>query len=1010
MSTRRTAPCRLFTWFIIVSCTMLHGVSHSVQADDSFFFEQVVPIFQRRCIGCHNDSESKGDVSLQSVESIIDGGYVEPHDPEASRLLEVVLPTDGKAEMPKNADPLTPHEIGVLRRWIQEGATWPENTAIEELAVDDFQWWSLQPLARPEIPEAGDGLTIRTPVDAFISARLAEHGLTPSAEADRTTLIRRVTYDLTGLPPTTEAIESFLADTRDDAYERLVDRLLDSSHYGERWARHWLDVVHYADTHGYDKDKLRPNAWPYRDYVIRSFNADKPYSRFVQEQIAGDVLWPHTIDGITATGFISAGPWDFIGHAEVPETKIDGRIARNLDRDDMVSSTMNTFVSTTVQCARCHNHKFDPVTQEHYYSLQAIFAALDRADRDYDADPAVAARRAELLSRKDTLKARKRELDDEVEQLGGDPLAALDRTLKELEQRIKKNGESQAAFGYHSQLTDDADTTKWVQVDLGSEVPIERIELIGAHDDYAGIGAGFGFPVRFRIEVANTPTFDQGVVTLVDQTQDDFPNPGTEPQSFTADAVRARYVRVTATRLASRTDAHFFALGELRVFADDQNVASQKPVTALDSIEAPVRWSRKNLVDGNFRGASQTTGEAELKQQRQLRAELIEQRVPMGLRDELASVNQQLHETQEALDALPKPGRVYAGTIHHGSGAFRGTGANGGKPRTIHVLHRGDILQPRQLVSPGRIPTSPDDAWQFTLPDDHAEGQRRVALANWITNPHNPLTWRSIVNRVWQYHFGRGIVDTPNDFGRMGGMPSHPELLDWLAVEFRDRDQSLKQLHRLIVTSSVYRQSSAHHEANAAIDSGNRYLWRMNRRRLSAEEVRDAVLLVSGKLDKTMHGPAMRLFELERTEHSPHYEYHKHDPSKPESHRRSIYRFIVRSQPDPFMTTLDCADSSQSVPRRTETVTPLQALSLLNNRFMLVMAENFADRVAAETDAAASDQNEVLQQQVRRAFRIVTGRWPSPSQTEALVDYTGQYGLQNTCRLLYNLNEFVFID
>lgn len=1007
MSLCRTSKRYRRAWILIVCSTILHGVVHVAHADDSYFFEQVVPLFQRRCIGCHNDAESKGGVSLQSVTSIVEGGYIEPHDPEASRLLEVVLPADGVAEMPKDADPLTPQEIGVLRHWIQDGAKWPTDTVVAELAVQDFAWWSLQPLARPRIPSTGNGLKIRNPIDAFISARLTENGLTCSTEADRTTLIRRLTFDLIGLPPTTDEIEAFLDDTRDDAYERLVDRLLDSAHYGERWARHWLDVVHYADTHGYDKDKLRPNAWPYRDYVIRSLNADKPYSRFVREQIAGDELWPYSADGITATGFISAGPWDFIGHAEVPETKIDGRIARHLDRDDMVSSTMNTFVSTTVQCARCHNHKFDPVTQEHYYSLQAVFAALDRADRNYDANPEVAAQRAQLASQRDALAERKDHLDDRIRELGGDQLAVIDQKLKELEQPPRQGG-SEPAFGYHSQLADDPDTRKWVQVDLGAEFPIESIELIGAHDDYAGIGAGFGFPLRFRIETASTPAFDKDVQMLVDQTQTDFPNPGVEAQAFPADGIRGRFVRVTADRLASRTDAYFFALGELRVITKGNNVALAKPVTAYDSIEAPVRWRRENLVDGKYHAGASDASEADLKRQVRLRDELLVQMVPTEIRTELYKVTKQLRETRDALDALPEPARVYAGTIHHGSGAFRGTGATGGKPRTIHVLHRGDILQPRQLVGPGRIPVSANDAWQFELPADHREGERRVALANWIASPDNPLTWRSIVNRVWHYHFGRGIVETPNDFGRMGAKPSHPMLLDWLAVEFRDHGQSLKQLHRLIVTSSAYRQSSAHDEANAAIDSGNKYLWRMNRRRLSAEEVRDAVLQVSGKLDKAMYGPAMQLFELERTEHSPHYEYHKHDPSQPGSHRRSIYRFIVRSQPDPFMTTLDCADSSQSVPRRTETVTPLQALSLMNNRFMLVMAENFAERVEAET--ASSNGEDRLHQQVRRAYRIVTGRLPSPPQANALVEYTQQFGLKNTCRLLCNLNEFVFID
>ena len=651
--------------------------------------------------------------------------------------------------------------------------------------------------------------------------------------------MRRLYFDLIGLPPTPSEIDEFVQDGSDDSYERLVDRLLGSKHYGERWARHWLDVVHYADTHGYDKDKLRPNAWPYRDYVIRSFNEDKPYARFVQEQIAGDVLWPHTMDGITATGFIAAGPWDFIGHAEVPETKIDGRIARHLDRDDMVASTMNTFTSTTVQCARCHNHKFDTITQEHYYSLQAVFAALDRADRSYDLDPTVSRQREDLEERRSGLLTLQKNMEEEIRERGGEKLASIDQKLRDIEERRK----DEATSDDHAE---ELESTK-----------AERLSIV---------------------------------------------------ESVTSDDFRAR----------------------------------------------------------------------------------------------LDNARQELQSIEEAINKLPSPGKVYAGTIHTGSGAFKGTGATGGKPRTIHVLHRGDILQPRQLVQPGRFPVDSGDHWEFQLDENHTEGARRAALAHWLVDDNNPLTWRSIVNRIWQYHFGRGIVDSPNDFGRMGAQPSHPELLDWLAVEFRNSGQSLKQLHKLIVMSSVYRQVSSHNEQNSSVDSGNVYLWRMNRRRLSAEEVRDATLHVSGKLNPTMYGPGAKLFVLERPEHSPHYEYHKHNPDDPSSHRRTIYRFIVRSQPDPFMTTLDCADSSQSVPKRDETVTPQQALALLNNKFMLRMSQHFARRVESAYETPKS--------QINFAFQLTTGHAPNREQAEQLVRYAEEFGLENTCRLMLNLNEFVFVD
>ena len=383
-------------------------------------------------------------------------------------------------------------------------------------------WWSLKPLAKPAVPIlASHKSPIVNPIDAFIRAKLDEKGLRPSPGADRRTLIRRLYFDLIGLPPKPEEIEAFVADKDARAYEKLVERLLASPHYGERWARHWLDVVHYGETHGYDKDQPRPNAWPYRDYVIRSLNEDKPYARFVQEQLAGDVLFPGTRDGFEALGFISAGPWDLIGHAEVPESKMDGMVARHLDRDDMVAATMQTFNSLTVQCAQCHNHKFDPIAQEDYYSLQAVFAAVDRADKKYDFDPAVARTRKNLDERQAQLTARKKELDGAIVARAGQPLVDLDQKIAARSKAAKKS----EANGYHSNIEKQQDTAKWVQVDLGRAVPIGGIVLHPCKDDFNGIGEGFGFPVRFKVEVSDDAAFKVGVALVGDYTEDDVANP-----------------------------------------------------------------------------------------------------------------------------------------------------------------------------------------------------------------------------------------------------------------------------------------------------------------------------------------------------------------------------------------------------------------------------------------------------------------------------------------------------
>jgi hypothetical protein len=712
-------------------------VAGIAQADDSLFVERVAPILEMRCVSCHEGTKPKGGLSFATRKQFRAGGDSGPvvvaGRPDESLLLAYI--SGDEPQMPKDGPPLSAAEADAIREWIAHGAAWPEDVELFDKRQHDLDWWSLRPLRRPTPPEV-DSDWLRTPIDAFVLAKLQEQKLSPSAAADRRTLIRRLYFDLVGLPPSYEEVEAFVADNDSRAYEKLVDRLLASSHYGERWGRHWLDVVHYGDSHGYDKDKLRPNAWPYRDYVIRAFNEDKPYSRFVEEQVAGDVLYSGTTDGIVATGFLVAGPFDFVGQIEVAEGTLSKAVTRNLDRDDMASTTIATFNSMTAHCARCHNHKFDPITQEDYYSLQAVFAGIDRADRPY---------------------------------------------------AVGADGKS-------------------------------PLVVFAAATDFAP--------------------------------QDKF--------------------------------------------------------------------------------------------------------VPTK-----------------------------------------------GKPRPIHVLKRGNESAPGPEVGPGTCGYLPELGSRFVVDSNADEGARRAALARWLVDKRNPLTWRSIVNRVWQYHFGRGIVDSPNDFGRMGALPTHPELLDWLAAEFRNGRPSIKQLHRLICTSAVYRQSSNGNEAHEKIDGANQFLWRMNRRKLEAETVRDSVLAVAGKLDTTPGGPGYRAFGFV-DDHSPHYKYDEYDPDDPLSHRRSVYRLIVRSVPDPFMATLDCADASALVAKRNETVTPLQSLAMLNNKFMVRMAEHFAERITPlGADNAA---------RLRSACRLALARDPSDAELAKIVAYADSHGLANACRLIFNMNEFVFVD
>ena len=834
----------------------------ALRAEDDFFRQNVAPILQKHCLSCHNEHQKKGELSLISADALLEGGEsgdaIAPGDVDSSYLIEVITPEDGEASMPEGQKPLTQAERDILHQWVADGAHWPKGLVLEEPL-----WWSLRPLVRPSLPVDAEGKPlnedpwVRNPIDTFILQKLTEKGLRPSAEADRKTLIRRLYYDLVGLPPPPEEVDQFVADPDPEAYEKLVDRLLDSPRYGERWARHWLDVVHYGETHGYDKDKLRLNAWPYRDYVIRALNEDKRYTQFMQEQIAGDVLFPDGADGIEALGFISAGPWDHVGHAEVPETKIDGKVARHLDRDDMVRNTIMTFMSLTIGCAQCHEHKFDPISQEEYYSLQAVFAALDRAETQYYDDPQLTQQRQSLRRR--------------------------GRTLQRREYKLKK-----------ALKLDEKESTE----ENSEEAPEE---------------------------------------TIVEKPEE-------------------KRAKETADKIAAKTEEK----GEPQAIEADASAAPDP------------------------------------EEQKELAAK----------KKEFEEVTSELKEILSELGKLPEPKIAYIGTVHYGAGTFLGTGYQGGQPRKIHILNRGSVTSPGKEVQPGALGCIEGLNPRFDVAEDAPEGERRKALATWISDLRNPLPWRSIVNRLWQYHFGRGIIETPNDFGRMGAPPSHLELLNYLAAEFRDHDQSLKQLHRQMVTSATYRQASVAEPEQTQqaqkIDADNRLLWRMNRRRLEAEALRDAVLQVSGKLDLTMGGPSFQDFVIDKPEHSPHYQYHRHDPEDPKSHRRSIYRFIVRSQTQPFLTVMDCADPSMLVAKRNETISPLQSLALLNNQLAVVMSKHFAERAAT--------MGENLKEQIAAAFRLALSRPPNEAELTALSRYADRHGLANTCRVIYNLNEFSFVD
>jgi len=932
------------------------SIASVISAQD--FDREIRPLLQKHCIECHGEKKQKGELRLDAKVHAFKGGHDGPAivvgKADTSPIFQRVTSTDEDEKMPPKGDGLKPDEIALLKSWIDAGATWPENATDKAALTDNrLQHWSVLPVKKDFPADAS--------IDFFIEAKLRENDLTPSPEADARMLSRRLHFDLHGLPP---------SDSTGQSYEALVDSLLASPHFGERQARHWLDIVHYADTHGFERDQLRPNAWRYRDYVIDSFNADKPYDQFLREQIAGDAL---STPNLTALGFLAAGPWDYVGQVETRSDMLK-RAARALDLDDMVTQTLTATMGITINCARCHDHKLDPITQEEYFRLWAVFAGVKRGD--LETDPAESKR---IAAEKSRLSKALAATQAQITKLAGEGLA-LAKLLPEASGIDIRNGSiTKDKLGYFRDI-----------------VPNKKVAVPAAPSILSVFLPNGPAPIpstsgHFWDAIANRPLNAQrstklGATDYATKGHSLLAMHANSGITFDLHQLRAQgglnAMRLTgligfgADKAAAASKADFTVLvdAELKF----QKLKLRKDETAALDIMVPAEAKTLTFIatDGGDGIGNDILFIGDAK--------LVPEVAGTRLSESDAATLKTLRASAAKLDAeikaLPVPDKVYAIVSNE-------------KPPVIKVQRRGNPDDEAQEVTPGTF------AWAKHAPahlgdNQTPEAQRRLALADWITHPENPLTARVVVNRLWHHHFGQGLVTTPSDFGLGGEKPSHPELLDFLAHELITHGWSLKHIHKLILVSRTYRQSSAAHHASK-FDSGNRLLARQNPRRLDAETLRDTVLAVSGKLNLQRGGPGYRDFNYTEA-YAPIYEYVT--PDKPDLWRRSIYRFIVRTTPHQFMSTLDCPDPANFTPARAQTTTALQALTLSNNEFMLQQARFLAERVQKETHDSDSAIN--------RAFQLAFQRLATPEEHAA----AKRIDLFSLCRMLLNANEFVYVD
>jgi cytochrome c553 len=952
----------------------------------AYFHSSVLPILVGQCLECHGQAK-KGGLDLRTRAAALAGGESGPgfvdNDADSSTLFQYV-----SAEMMPPTHPLSGEQIAVLKKWIDDGAWFPEKPlhpyAISTSTRAGFDWWSLQPLKDVQPPPIAESWANadtdpppgdfqhwqHNPIDRFIMARLVQNSLRPNQAATSRHMIRRLTYDLIGLPPTPAEVTEFLsackAETGDEnrvgdkAYEALVDRLLASPRFGETWGKHWLDVVRFGESTGFEVNHIIDNLWPYRDYVIRSLNEDKPYDQFVREHLAGDALDAGNPDIEIAMAFLVCGPYDIVGNQDAIQA---ARIRANTV-DEMVRATSESFLGLTIGCSRCHDHKFDPISQKDYHRLYAALAGVTHADREI----ATQAQRDQRSTKLQPLQAQQQQADQEIAAINAAIAERAAKAAEELEKQwtlpatnrtktVDDFGPVAAKFVRMTTLGRDDDPNSTIHYNIdefevwtAAENPRNVALLSNGAKATGASRTGGDFDEAYSAERTIDGRIGQRWIAEGNQLTIELAN----VESIN----RIIFSSDRSGSLQTHPQGSFPCEYRIEISTDGKNWT-----------EAVNSFNRKPVSDAH--------------RNKRLRDHVITD----DDRKQIAELTIRRNQLQSEINAVPGFPVYRVGQLQQDNGPFHVF--VGGDPQ-----RKGDTVVPASLEVLGGF-----EGYELTT--DSPEQQRRLQLANWIVDDENPITPRVLVNRLWHYHFGKGIVDTPSDFGFMGGQPTHPELLDYLANQLHRHQWKQKPIHKMIVMSQAYRQSSQHNDAGARVDQDSRLLWRYPQRRLSAEQLRDSILAVTGKLDLTMGGYGFRLYQYQRDNVSIYTPLDKHGP---ETYRRAVYHQHARATQIDLMSEYDMPDCSFSAPRRPTTTTPLQALTLMNHSFTTDMAAALAQRIKTELpDASVMDQIDFV-------YQLMLARLVTEQERALCAEMIESYGMEAFCRAMLNLNEFVYLD